>query len=382
MKILLITKSELSPGIFLRQSKKSIIHKFLNFTTMKKQFLILVLAFLASTVTVFGQTAVHHSYPLPLFGCADGPLSPIAGKLYNYNVDVNPAGGQFQWWATTNQSFISGGTNNMNTMLLSPTTTPPGTDLVATSASYGTGSPTDNADIAWSSSTLATAETTPTFVVVQYDAVPPGCSNNLKVYKIDPINGFTVDVRNLFGNYDTVAYGVPVDTCVSPVSEAIYNTGNNGIDYNFGDNKLLFEVVLANFTTSAVVSFSISNLVAQQTADLSWGYTPATANTTALGSGLGNGDLVTDANVLTDETNTSVGVSIFVLATIHNNRYEGTADTPFTLAVDAVNAAGNPDVVNADCTIASFEDQATQILLARPTVTSTTTGGNFLIVNP
>ena len=347
---------------------------------MKKSiFLILMLVTLSSTY-VLGQ-AGHNSYPIPLTGCSDSSLAPIAGKSYNYQAIVNPTGGNFQWWATTNQQFINGGVNNISTMLLSPTTTPAGTDLIATSASYGTTSLTPNVDITWSSATLAAAQTTPTFVVVQYDA-PATCGNNLKVLLIDPMNGFTVDVRNMYANYDTVAYGVTIDTCVSPIASAQYNATNNNVVYDFGDNKLLFEVVLANFSDSANVSFTLSNLQGTQTADLSWGYTPATANTFPLGANLPNGLVPTSAPVETTETNTSVGVSFFVLATINNNTYQGLANTDFTLAVDAENSEGEPDVKNEDCTIASFEDLATQTLLARPTVTETPAPDDFLPVAP
>ncbi len=349
---------------------------------MKKSiFLIILLATISSTY-VMGQSADHNSYPIPLTGCADSSLAPIAGKSYNYQAIVNPTGGNFQWWATTNQNFISGGANNISTMLLSPTTTPAGTDLLATSASYGTTTLTDNVDITWSSATLAAAETIPTFVVVQYDAPATGCSNNLKVLKINPMNGFTVDIRNMYSTYDTVAYGVTIDTCASQIAEATYNAAGNNVIYDFGDNQLLFEVVLANFSESATVSFSIADLVAPQTADLAWGYTPATAGSTSLGTGLGNGPVVSTAAVVTDETNTSIGVSIFILATVNNNNYEGLLNTDFTLAVNAENAEGDPDVVNADCTVADFEDLSTQTLLARPTVTETPAPDDFLPVAP
>jgi len=335
---------------------------------MKKLILlILLLAFVFAGNYVFGQ-AVHNSYPIPLTGCETGPLNPIAGTSYNYSAVVNPLGGSFQWWATTDQNFISGGVNNIGTQL-----TVAAGELLATSANYGISDPQDNVDITWASSTLAAATTTPTFVVVQYDApVDDGCANNLKVMLIEPVNGFTVDIRNMYATYDTVAYGVVIDTCVSPIASAVYQAVPNNVLYDFGANQLLFEVVLANFSVGATVSFSIAGLQGTQTADLAWGYSPATAGANSLGIGLPNGVVLNTANMTTNASQTDIGVSIFVLATVNNNTYEGLANVDFTLAVNAENADGYEDVVNSDCTLIEyFEDMATQTINARPGVTTT-----------
>ena len=342
---------------------------------MKKSILLIFLLAIISSTYVLGQ-AVHNSYPIPLTGCADSSLAPIAGKSYNYAAVVDPTGGDFQWWATTDQQFISGGVNNVATMLTTPA------ELLATSPNYGNITLDDNVDITWSSATIAAAATTPTFVVVQYDAPAAGCANNFKVLLIEPINGFTVDIRNMDANYDTVAYGVTIDTCVSTIAEAQYVPATNEVLYDFGDNQVLFEVVLANFSDEATVSFSISDLLGTQTADLAWGYTPATAGGTAIGTDYPNGIVPVDITVLTSEPNTFIGVSFFVLATINNNTYEGLADTDFTLAVNAINSEDEPDVVNEDCTLADFEDLATQTLLRRPTVTEIPLPDDFLPVAP
>lgn len=357
---------------------------------MKKQLLlILTLILSASANLVLGQ-ATHYSFPIPV-ACANGPLTPIAGKSYNYDVLVDPTGGNFQWWATTDQNFMAAGANNIDDMLLSPTTTPAGTDLLATSASYGVTSLIDNVDITWSSATLNAAETTPTFVVVQYDAPTTGCANNLKVYEIDPLLAFTVDIRNLTATYDSVAYGTVIDTCASDIESATYVPGVpvGTVAYNYGDNQLLFEVVLANFSNSATVEFRIEDLglgaPGDQTVDLAWGYTPATAGGTAIAAGLNETDVAGPITVTTAQTNTNVGVSIFVLATVNNNNYEGLVSTPFMLAVNATNAEGEDDVVNTDCTQQTgFEDNATQNILPRPTITDETlpAGDDFLQIEP
>lgn len=360
MKILLITKSKFQPGPSLWQIKQSIIHLILNFTTMKKSILILIVLAITSSTYVLGQS-VHNSDPIPLTGCATGPLNPIAGTSYNYSAIVNPTGGNFQWWATTDQDFISGGSNNISTMLTTPL------ELVATSASYGVSSLTNNVDITWSSATLTAAETTPTFVVVQYDALTPDCSNNLKVYLIDPVNGFTVDIKNIDGT-TPLPYDDPFEFCVSPIESATYVAPNIVTDY--GTNVFYYEVVAANFTSSWVPTFTLPATPAGMIVTVEWDYTlafaaPHTAN---------NGD-----PVLTSVP-TNNGVSIYVRVTADNNIYEGLADVPYLLTVNGVDGAGNDDVVNDDCTLVEPDDnQALQTILARPTVTA---GGGLIFVTP
>lgn len=328
---------------------------------MKKQILIqLIMAMFAVVITntAIGQ-AIHHTAPVALT-CTSGPLNPIAGNPYNYGVTATPIGGDFQWWATTDQNFISAGTNNMAS---AQTLTTASGALLGTSASYGVTSKTTSVDITWSSATLAAAVATPTFVVAQYDAT---CANNLKVYKITPTNGFTVDILNLDATKTAMAYGAPFTTCVSPIQSAKYSGGTIVTDY--GTNILYYEVVAANFTGSWVPTFTLPAAAAGMTITVVWDYdlgfgTPHTAN---------NGDPAATAI-----TNTSNGVSIFVRVTIQNGTHEGLTDYAYPLYVNGKDAANNLDVPNSDCTSAPTltDDLATQTLLARPTVTSTTGSG-------
>lgn len=312
------------------------------------------------TNTAIGQVAIHHTNPVAL-SCTSGPLNPIAGNPYNYGVTATPAGGNFQWWATTGQNFIATGTNNLSTRL----TTASGA-LLGTSSSYGVTTATNNVDITWSSATLSAAVATPTFVVAQYDAA---CANNLKVYKITPVNGFTVDIQNLDASKNPLGYGTAFSTCVSPVRSAKYVAGAIVTDY--GTNVLYYEVVAANFTGSWVPTFTLPALPAGMTATVVWDYdvtfaAPHIAN---------NGDAV-----LTAVTNTSNGVSIFVRVTIQNGTHEGLANVPYPLYVNGTDAASLPDVPNTDCTLAPsvLDDLATQTLLARPTVTAAPATGAFV----
>jgi len=161
---------------------------------MKKQILLLVLTFCALT-TVLGQMKAG-SAPQPLIGCTNDALHPLAGVSYNYKTLVTPEGGNFQWWATKDFDFIKAGANNSGTKL-----TVASGDLLKVSDNYGIKGGATNADvvtITWSSAALAaTTGAAPTFVVMQSDATGTNCSNNLKVYQINPVNGFTVDIKNM-----------------------------------------------------------------------------------------------------------------------------------------------------------------------------------------
>ncbi|NEW81519.1 MAG: hypothetical protein GZ094_04030 [Mariniphaga sp.] len=347
---------------------------------MKKQILLLVLAFFVS-VTAFGQMKAG-SAPLPLVGCTNDALHPLAGVPYNYKAAVTPTGGNYQWWATKDFDFIkdnAGVTVNNSDKKLTV-----GTDLISTSASYGTTSTTDNVDITWSSATITgTTVTSPTFVVVQYDAATPSCANNLKVYPILPINGFTVDIKNMDQAKASLAYAASYSTCVSNIASAKYDAVSKVVVTDYGKNVLYFEVVASNFTGSYTPSFQVAGLAptGQTVASLEL-YTDAAFATTAIPTTLTAGvyspaaPLTVDASV----TNTTNGVSVYVKLTIANGTHETLTDDAITLAVNGINASGEKDVVNTACiTQTDFEDTATQTLTKRPTIVSVPTG---LFVTP
>ena len=344
---------------------------------MKKQILFLGMAIFAAS-TVFGQMKPG-SAPIPLVGCTVDATHPLAGVPYNYSVVVNPTGGDFQWWATKDVDFIKTvagvPVNNSGTKLTV------GTDLVAASASYGVTGTTDNVDITWSSSVLsATTVAAPTFVVVQNDATGTNCANNLKVYQILPVNGFTVDIKNMDqAKVPMPNYTDPVTVCVSDIASAKYVAGT-GIVTDYGTNVLYFEVVAANFTGGYTPSFKVSGLAAGQTVtsleyDFTTAFTSPQATTLAAGTYSTAAPVTVDASV----TNTSSGVSIFVKLTIANGTDEHLADSGITLAVNGTNSAGEKDVVNSSCgTPTDFEDTATQTITKRPTVTSVPATGVFV----
>ncbi len=343
---------------------------------MKKQILVLVffvLAGLANVSDSYGQS-VAGSAPRPLT-CTDDALHPLAGKEYTYTVAATPTGGQYTWWATKDSEFIKTvagtTTNNLSTKLAS------GTDLTAVSANYGAAGATDNVKITWSTSVLAgtsykstVSPKTPTFVAVYYTPLSGSCADNLKVFELDPKNGFTVDILNMLNTAKTpLAYDAAESQCFANVSSAKYNAGK--MDYEYGVNTIYYEVVAANFSGSWTPTFKLEGLDAKQTAVIQWDYTTAfTAPVTVT-------DQVASATAVnTSVTNTSGGVSIYVKVTITNNSFEGLADKVIKLSVDGKNSANELDVVNTTCIAPAaidYADFAEQTLKLRPTVVEGTT---------
>ena len=350
---------------------------------MKKQILFLTffsLAVIAGTSSVFAQ-AVHDSDPRG-HACVDDALHPIAGKSYDYTANSNEDG-NFTFWATKDPDFIttSGGvtTNNLSSMLLSPTTSPTGTDLIATSANYGVATPTAAGDgtvsITWSDAVLSgTNAASPTFVAVMKDG---DCTNNFEAWAIDPIEAFTVDILNLEdASQNPLAYDAQDDQCYDVVNNATYDAGSGQIIYDFGTQVLYYEVIAANFSGSYTPTFTLSGLQTGQTATIEWAYDKAFTSPVTVTSGTASATPVT-----TSLPETYQGVSIYVRVTIANQTYEGLSDTPITLAVDAQNSVGDWDIDNGDgslCVATSGADQADtaiQNLTARPDVQATSPAG-------
>ena len=179
-------------------------------------------------------------------------------------------------------------------------------------------------------------------------------------------------------DYDAIG-----EQCTDGVQSAAWfddGSADGAIDYDFGADTLYFEVIAANFTDEFTPSFRIAGLTGDQTADLDYGIVLGTYNVNVT-TGSGNGDYPGSV-VTTNETNTSLGVSIYVRLIIHNNDTEGLAMIPITLSVDAVNAAGQDDVNHVDCSVnGAFADAATQNVNPRPAI-APVAPGVFLPVNP
>lgn len=326
---------------------------------MKKQ--ILILAFLV--LAVFSN--VNKSY-----GQCDDALHPVAGKTYAYTVTVNPTGGTFEWYVVTEADLL-GGTHVVSDV---------NNYLVGGTGYNGAGTATASVNITWTGKAIADAlkATNPTkfYVVVKYTAAA-GCSDNLKAYSITPMNLFQITVENV----DNTGAALTADICRADVVSATVNA--TGVSFDYGENAFYLKVTAKYFTTSWTPTINIGSLTGglttttgnQSITSIEWARSIAALKGTSnfnLTSGVAtevvpdNGnDNITDG---TDEV-------IYIKIVIDHGKFEGsTADQTLAFNLSAVDAAGNPDIdKDASCAVVTENDNVTQILKARPAITSATT---------
>ena len=362
---------------------------------MKKQILFLsffVLATLAGVTNVFGQMRPSTKAPNPLTNCVGSPLNPIAGTPYDYSVEigngVTPS--SYTWWATKNPNFIDLTTFAADTtskLMVKPA------QLLGTGPLYADKTNTAaTMSITWSQQVLdgtdydITGSPSPTFVVVKAD---DGCTNNLKVFEINPTPSFTLDIANINPADTTdMAYLADASQCVDIVRGAKYESG--GITMDYGADTLLFEVIAANFVESWIPTFQIMDgLNTGQTATIGWAYTKKDAfdgNFIETEQAIATTVTGTTNLVAASGVNISAGVSIYVRIIIDNNKYESLAQSDFTLAVDGRDADNNWDIDQAgtDCapTSADQTDVAVHTITPRPQLDDTTGDGALNATEP
>lgn len=229
---------------------------------MKKQFLlVLILAVIAVSFTnkTFAQTC-----PVPrgvdVTCLPNDAIHPIAGQAYNYivNVPTPPGTKEYHWFVTTDPAFLNGGTLTGNREVAG------GTYLATTGTGYNdpaTGAAT--LSLTWKA--FAYDPALPVFVVIQVRSTAAGVctTNNLKVFKIQPVNAFTLDIANVDALGTTQAgYGTNIDRCVSDIVSATYDANApEGVIYDFGVDYLYYVVTAANFSTEWLPSVQISRNV-------------------------------------------------------------------------------------------------------------------------
>jgi len=360
---------------------------------MKKQIFILFLAiFAVSFSSAYGQLVCPTPRPVDATCLANDALHPIPGTLYNYSISVPtpPGTKEYTWLVTQDQNFIvSPGTLTANREAAG------GNFLAATGTGYNdplTG--TASLALTWKSFTYD--QTKPVFVVIQVknsDITAGACLvNNLKVFKVVPVNAFTLDIANLGADKTTVAaYETSINRCISPIVAATYDaTAPEGVVYNYGVDYLYYVVTAANFSTSWLPSFKITAIDPKETVKaVEWFKSSDAAFATPVAMTFATGVYTSVSPVpVTNASGTvgSAGECIVIRLTIdHTNKYEGITDETITVAVDGKTqlAATTPigDIhfsktvgVAADCGIEDGFDNdiATQILKARPDIQSTT----------
>jgi hypothetical protein len=376
---------------------------------MKKQILLLIVAFLASMSVAFGQApnlgAALAECPEPTTITAAcvanaGPLNPIAGTEYTYTVTIPtpPGGKQFHWFVTTDLNFIATGDLTLNREAGDGT----GPHIAASGLNYNvkTAGPVgDNSvDITWKAFTHNPLQPVLLVVYVEDDDCQ---TNNLEAFLIRPVHAFTLDIASVNSVDGSINITNDHEICVSPVQTATYvitnpATGEGEIQFNYGTNYMFFVVTAANFSHSWLPSFEISGAGMRDSrivTEVAWAYPAAAVSgtwTAMTGSGGTGTEFTSTTPVLAQATNGTVGEDgecIVVRVTIANNQVETTIDDPITLAVDGVmrdpGATAGNEYANAllgdihyaegpasECPwIDLFEnDKSTQILAPRPDI--------------
>jgi len=332
-------------------------------------FILVLIMFCGLSATVTGQTIPR----LP--NCADTPLHPMAGKSYTYAVTI-PAPyttpQSYDWYVTDNPGFIAG------SVLITAGIIPNTKEFIDAGAGYhNTATGTNSITIQWTGKAVANAKTKPYFLVIHYKGTNGTLCEamNLRAYKIEPFNAFTLDLTNLNNATDLGLDGsnlaVTNRLCAKDIASVSYD--GTKMVYDYGVNDLVFKVVAANFTGGWTPTVKVSGLAAAQTiGSIEWSGTTTFTGTNPFTK---NGDNWTPANkVLAPADNqTSDGEIIYIRVSVRNNDYEGLTDTPVVMALDGKTDDGDEDVHYADCQTDGFaNDVATQIILARPTITSNT----------
>jgi len=369
---------------------------------MKKQILFLsflVLAVLAGVTNSYGQQqgtiqlANGITCPTPnAIDCLvlDNPLQPVPGTEYTYQVEVPSPNGDkvYNWFATQNTAFISGGTLN----------------TAAADQGDGNGNLVLDVNTTSGSTYLASGTTSNTLVMTwkEFDASAPTflviyvtnddgtlcTTENLKVYKILPQSAFTLDIANVdvtSSTSDPLGWGVTHATCMSDIVSATYDAAINDVDYDYGTNYMYFLVNAANFTDSYQLDIQIDGVNAAEALTADWSYNTATLswNSLALG-GTAGGQRTAQAVIEAQASNDAVGAAgecVIIRLTLdhttdHDNFFDGTAAQTVSVAVDGNTGTGYsvPDLHYTGgtgvCGVADdfVNDVATHTLNPRPTI--------------
>ena len=396
---------------------------------MKKQILFLsflVLAVLAGVTNSYGQLAPRTINCLP-----SDALHPVAGTEYTYQIDVpaTPVPGtdweagslKYLWFvtqldlgaATPDDYFID---TNGDLRAADDTGNGTGTFIAtASSGDYNNATTADNVlQLTWKSFTYDANK--PVFVVIYVQGTTTSSltgnaalctTENMKVFKIEPINAFTLDIDNLQADatqHTPTTYGDLYEQCVSDIVSARW--GGTGVVYDYGVNYLYYEVVAANWSNSWNPSVQLTGINPLETITVEWsedndfsaGVHPMT--TTDTHTAVGDVLTYTSAdNVIPDAGATGTvgasGENIYIRVTLDHSvsgkeSYQGLEDQNIVLAVDgqtgwdAVNSVWTTGDVHWDnagsaptcdpLVVDNFDnDKASQDLKARPTIINSST---------
>ncbi len=357
---------------------------------MKKQLFILIMAIIAiSFSTAYGQVTCPAPRAIDPTCLTSDALHPSPGNPYNYTVAVPspPGAKEYTWFVTQDQNFIAGGALTLNRQIAG------GTFLAATGTGYNdpaTGLAT--VSITWKS--FVYDPLNPVFVIISVKNVVGCVPNNLKVYKIMPVNAFTLDIANVGANKTTVSpYETNIDRCLSKVISSTYDPATDKVKMDFGADTLYYVVTAANFSTSWKPSLKVTAIdVLETITSVQWFRPTDAAFGTPEAMPLFGSEYIATNPVLALDPSGSVGsagecivIRVIIDHTNGLNMYEGLTDETVTVAVDGKTqlALATPlgDVhfsktvgIAADCGLEDGyrNDIATQVLKARPAINAVT----------
>jgi len=390
---------------------------------MKKQILFLsflVLAVLAGVTNSYGQLAPRTINCLP-----SDALHPVAGTEYTYQIDVpatpNPGDAwssmTYLWYvtqldlgaATPDDYFIDPLTGDLRTASDDGDGT--GIFLANASGDYsntGVAAVGANNDLTLTWKSFTYDANKPVFVVIYTKGNNGVCdTENMKVFKIEPINAFTLDIDNLQADatqHTPTTYGDLYKQCVSDIVSARW--GGTGVVYDYGVNYLYYEVVAANWSNSWNPSVQLTGINPLETITVEWSedndFSAGVHPMTTTDSHTAVSDVLTYTsvdNVIPDAGATGTvgasGENIYIRVTLDHSvsgkeSYQGLEDQNIVLAVDgqtgwdAVNSVWTTGDVHWDNTgtaptcdplvVDNFDnDKASQDLKARPTIINSST---------
>ncbi len=368
---------------------------------MKKQLFILIVAIIAiSYSTAYGQITCPVPRAIDPTCLSSDALHPIPGTSYSYQVSVPtpPGTKEYTWFVTQDKQFINAGALTLAREIAG------GTFLAATGVGYNdpaTGLAT--LSLTWNSFVYDPAN--PVFVVISVKNTAGCTPNNLKVYKIQPVNAFTLDIANVGADRTTVsAYETPIDRCLSKVIGSVWDPVDDMVKMDFGADTLYFVVTAANYSTSWKPSLMVTAIDALETVtSVDWFRPTDAAFATPEPMPLSGAEYISTNPVLALAASGTVGVAgecivirVIVDHTNGLNMYEGLTDETVTVAVDGKTQLALPPAnqlgdlhfskiigTAADCGMedAYRNDLASQVLKARPDV-QPVTPTPFLLIKP
>lgn len=332
---------------------------------MEKQILLFVLFVVATFASVsksYGQV------------CTPNELNPAAGTEYSYSVTATGTGtnAAYVWYVTKDVDLLKA------TAILTPGASAGLGDFTVKSGETYSGTTTSNTiHLTWNP--VAIASTDPYYLVVKYseNAAQGACTlNNIKAFRIQPINSFLLAVS---GAAD-VAGATATYTCAAPVSSAIVALGTNTgtVTYEYGQNTLYYKVTASGVAGKWRPSISLPALTGsgkgQNYVSAEWTTVSGSSWTSFTGLSAGNTTGGTFTSTTLDADATTAGTSIIVKIVIENKNFETLADQTIALGVDGYLASGYTisDIKSeSNCAVEdAFGKHADVIIQKRPTVTA------------